>query len=100
MNPATERKDHFGALVDTEAAEATGIGRLLSWHDGLALYLALVALAAILRFWDLGSRALHHDESLHALYSWYLFTGRGYQHDPMMHGPFQFHGTALVYFLF
>ncbi|MBI2911195.1 MAG: TIGR03663 family protein, partial [Chloroflexi bacterium] len=44
--------------------------------------------------------ALHHDESLHAVYSWYLFIGRGYQHDPLMHGPFQFHGIALLYFLF
>lgn len=66
----------------------------------LVAYAGLVLLAAILRFWDLGARALHHDESLHALYSWYLYSGRGYQHDPMMHGPFQFHGNALVYLLF
>ncbi|MBI4499323.1 MAG: TIGR03663 family protein [Chloroflexi bacterium] len=64
------------------------------------LYLLLLAVAAALRFWDLGSRALHHDESLHAVYSWYLYVGRGYLHDPMMHGPFQFHATALIYFLF
>lgn len=63
------------------------------------VFVLLIVLAAALRFWDLGSRALHHDESLHALYSWYLFVGQGYHHDPMMHGPFQFHGTALVYFL-
>jgi len=63
-------------------------------------YLLLLALALAMRLWDLGSRALHHDESLHALYSWYLAVGRGYQHDPMMHGPFQFHANALLYFLF
>jgi uncharacterized protein (TIGR03663 family) len=70
----------------------------IDWE--LAAYAGLVVLAAILRFWDLGARALHHDESLHALYSWYLYSGRGYQHDPMMHGPFQFHGNALFYLIF
>jgi uncharacterized protein (TIGR03663 family) len=50
--------------------------------------------------YDLGARAMHHDESLHGLYSWYLYVGRGYVHDPMMHGPFLFHITALSYLLF
>ncbi|MCS6800522.1 MAG: TIGR03663 family protein [Chloroflexota bacterium] len=63
-------------------------------------YAGLTLVAAIMRFWDLGTRAMHHDESLHVLYSWYLYAGRGYQHDPMMHGPFQFHVNALIYFLF
>src|SRR6185369_12136457 len=49
---------------------------------------------------DLGPRMLHHDESLHALYSWYLYTGKGYVHDPMMHGPTLFEIGALMYFLF
>src|SRR5258708_31515562 len=55
-----------------------------------AAYLGIVFISAILRLWDLGPRMLHHDESLHALYSWYLYTGKGYVHDPMMHGPFLF----------
>jgi uncharacterized protein (TIGR03663 family) len=29
-----------------------------------------------------------------------LYAGKGYQHDPLMHGPFLFHLTALIYFLF
>jgi len=62
-------------------------------------FVGLVLLAALLRFWDLGSRMLHHDESLHAVYSWYLYIGKGYVHDPMMHGPFLFELNALVYFL-
>lgn len=70
----------------------------IDWE--LAGYAALILVSIITRFWDLGARALHHDESLHALYSWYLYTGRGYQHDPMMHGPFQFHAVALTYLLF
>ncbi|MDP9363456.1 MAG: TIGR03663 family protein, partial [Chloroflexota bacterium] len=64
-----------------------------------ALYGLLVGLAAVTRFWDLGSRTLHHDESLHAWYSWLFTTGQGYVHDPLMHGPFLFHANALVYLL-
>ncbi len=74
-----------------------------------ALYGAFFFIGAIMRFWDLGSRALHHDESLHATYSWYLWerlTGTNlsaapeYHYDPMMHGPYQFHGNALMYLIF
>jgi len=70
----------------------------LSWE--LALYVLLIAGGGALRYWDLGARAFHHDESLHATYAWYLFDGRGYEHMPMMHGPFQFFGRAFFYVLF
>lgn len=72
----------------------------VSWNWEIAAYAALALIAVATRFWDLGSRAIHHDESLHALYSWYLYTGKGYVHDPMMHGPFQFVGNAFFYLIF
>ncbi len=56
-------------------------------------------LAIITRFWDLGSRALHHDESLHTYFSWVYEQGDGYIHHPMMHGPSLFHLDALSYLL-
>ncbi len=65
-----------------------------------AIYLVILLLAIISRFWDVGARAMSHDESLHALYSYYLYNGSGYIHNPMMHGPFLFHANALIYFLF
>lgn len=65
------------------------------------LIFALVILFAIVtRFYDLESRVMSHDESLHTYFSWLLYRGQGYEHSPMMHGPFQFHALALVYFLF
>src|SRR5918911_552978 len=64
------------------------------------LIAAIVLAGFLLRIYRLADRAIHHDESLHSLYSWYLYTGRGYVHGPMMHGPWQFHFAALVYFLF
>ncbi len=63
-------------------------------------FLGLMLVGFVLRVWDLGARALHHDESLHAVYSWYLYQGRGYTHDPMMHGPLLFELNALTFFLF
>jgi predicted membrane-bound mannosyltransferase len=65
----------------------------------VALYAVILLAAVLTRFWDLGSRALHHDESLHAYFSWLLATGQNYVHDPLMHGPFLFHMNALVYAL-
>jgi len=69
-----------------------------TWEKGI--YGVILLVAVLSRFWDLGARAMSHDESLHALYSYYLYNGTGYQHNPMMHGPFLFHANALIYFLF
>ena len=65
-----------------------------------ASYAILLLIGLSMRLWDLGSRAMHHDESLHALYSWNLFTGDGFRHNPMMHGPFQFEANAALFFVF
>ena len=70
----------------------------LTWEK--AAYFALFAVALAMRLWNLGVRSMSHDESLHALFSWKLYAGQGYVHDPMMHGPFLFYANALVYFLF
>lgn len=65
-----------------------------------AAYLVLGIVALIAHLWSLGDRALHHDETLHAAYSWYLFVGRGYIHDPLLHGPLLYYLGAAFYFLF
>ena len=66
----------------------------------IALFAGIILLAIVTRFYDLGTRVMSHDESLHTYFSWLLYRGQGYQHTPMMHGPFQFHALALSYFLF
>lgn len=70
----------------------------LDWEK--VIYVAIFLVAVATRFWDVGARAMSHDESLHALYSYYLYSGSGYVHNPMMHGPFLFHANALIYFFF
>ena len=63
--------------------------------SGLTLaVLAIAAVALAARLIDLGGRAMHHDESLHATFAWYLAEGRGYEHNPLMHGPLLFHTVA------
>jgi predicted membrane-bound mannosyltransferase len=63
-------------------------------------YIGLGIVALFAHLWMLGDRALHHDETLHASYSWFLYVGRGYIHDPLLHGPLLYYIGALNYFLF
>jgi len=67
----------------------------------IVLFLLFIALAAVLRFSHLGVRAMHHDEAIHAWYSWRFYTGQElYRYNPIFHGPFLYHITAFFYFLF
>ncbi len=73
---------------------------LPSITNEIMIFAAVILLAIITRFYDLEARVMSHDESLHTYFSWLLYRGQGYEHSPMMHGPFQFHIVALTYFLF
>jgi uncharacterized protein (TIGR03663 family) len=65
------------------------------------IFIFLLVVAVLLRFWDLGARAMHHDESIHAWYSYQFYTGENlYRYDPVYHGPLLYHATALFFFLF
>ncbi|MBH52589.1 MAG: hypothetical protein CL785_05530 [Chloroflexi bacterium] len=66
----------------------------------ILIYFFVIFSGVIFRLWQLDFNAMHHDESLHAVYSWYLSSGQGYFHDPMMHGPFQYHMNTLIFFFF
>ena len=70
----------------------------LNWEK--IAWITLVILAFVLRVYDVGARTMSHDESLHTTYSYNLYNGIGFRHDPLMHGPLLFHLTALSYFLF
>jgi len=69
----------------------------LNWE--VAAYVVFFGLAIAFRFWDLGSRALHHDESIHAQWSWSLLQG-AYRHSPVFHGPLYYHVEGLVFLVF
>ncbi len=78
----------------------------------VASYGLLLVIAITLRFWNLGARAMHHDESLHSYFGFGFSKGLddfftfgtlnndGYKHVPFMHGPFQFIGNGFVMWIF
>ena len=68
-------------------------GELIAWG-------VLVALALALRFYDLGARPFHHDESQDAYFSWVFQRDGDYKYDPLLHGPLRFYLTAAMYTLF
>lgn len=76
----------------------------------IASYAALFVAAVILRFYNLGARAMHHDESLHGFFSYghtqwlrgglWFGDADPYKHEPFMHGPFQFIGSGTLMWIF
>ena len=79
------------------ALQGLNVRVAVTWEA--AAWGALAVLGFGFRLWDLGSRAMHHDESLHAYYSYQILHGNGYEHSPLVHGPLQFFGTAATFFL-
>jgi uncharacterized protein (TIGR03663 family) len=62
------------------------------------LWIGILALATILRFWGLGDKPLHHDESMHAFFSLsFARDPASYWYDPLLHGPFQFHAEGIIF---
>ena len=66
----------------------------------LAAAVLFGVLALATRFWHLGDRPLHHDESIHAHQSYTLMKDGTWRYDPAYHGPFLYYANALVYRLF
>ncbi|NOK60290.1 MAG: hypothetical protein GFH27_549281n317 [Chloroflexi bacterium AL-W] len=91
-SPTTQAQDHSTPLAVPVRRQ------FLTVEQGI--YIAIFACALLTRLWGLGDRALHHDETHHAFFSWRLFAGQGYVHDPLLHGPFLYHIGAFIYFLF
>jgi uncharacterized protein (TIGR03663 family) len=71
-----------------------------TWWRAVVPYAAITLLGLGLRLVQLGEKPFHHDESLHAWFSWQLASGDGYHYDPVYHGPVQFYVIALAYLLF
>ena len=80
------------------ASLASSINLSFSWLQ--VIYAILILITIFTRFDHLGNKPHHHDESMHAFYSFQLFKDGDYEYNPMMHGPFQFHGNAFMYYLF
>lgn len=88
----------FATPAETSPTRKRSLADVLTVEN--ILWACLILVAIITRFWDLGSRTQHHDESLHTYYSWMWAVGdRTYVHFPLTHGPLLFHLNALVYWI-
>lgn len=74
------------------SADAPAYSRSERWAWG-----ALLLLALLLRLWDLGSRAFHHDESIHGWFTYQLAYQGQYVYDPVYHGPIQYYMVAAAF---
>jgi len=70
-----------------------------TWWREAVPFAALTLLALGLRLVALDGKPYHHDESLHAWFSWRLASGEGYGYDPVYHGPIQYYLIGLVQLL-
>jgi len=64
------------------------------------LLLLVFVISLILRFYLLDLKLFHHDEAIHAWFSYRLLTGGGYLYDPVFHGPFLYYTTAAMFRVF
>ncbi len=67
-----------------------------------ALFVLFGLIALFLRTYDLGVRPYHHDESIHAFFSWKILQNgfSDYKYDPVYHGPTLYFSSALMMWLF
>jgi len=94
-----------GSSQDSSPSESRG------WviTTSTIVVLFIFAFGIWIRFQDLEKMAYHHDESIHAYYSWQLYKKGPYHpdmkaypvyYDPVYHGPFLYHAGALSFLLF
>jgi uncharacterized protein (TIGR03663 family) len=80
-----------------EPKEATVPQPSVRSQQWLATAAIFVLLGLATRFYQLGDRPLHHDESIHAHQSYTLMKDGNWRYDPAYHGPFLYYANALVY---
>ena len=71
--------------------------KLFSFERTLLL---IFIIAIFLRFFLLDLKLFHHDEAIHAWFSWELLTKGTWIYDPMYHGPLLYYLTAGMFSLF
>ncbi len=108
MTTESTAKEQPAVAPAARAAEIpsgpTALDRVLA--GGLTLekwiFLVVFAIGVFLRFYELGTRPYHHDESIHAVFSWKILTEGlvSYSYDPVYHGPVLYFTSALVMLLF
>ena len=64
-------------------------------------FVLILLFAGLLRYYELDIKPYHHDESVHAHFSYRLFADGYYEgYNPTWHGPFQFYASTVVFHIF
>jgi uncharacterized protein (TIGR03663 family) len=63
-------------------------------------FLLIFLTGIILRFYFLDLKLFHHDEAIHAWFSFELLTKGSWMYDPSYHGPFLYYATAGMFAVF
>ena len=64
------------------------------------VFLLIVIIAFLVRFCQLDLKLFHHDEAIHAWFSFDLLTKGTWVYDPSYHGPFLYYVTAGMFSIF
>lgn len=99
-NPTSNTERPAAAAARTlDFLDRKVVGNLTVEH---VAYIVVLLVAVVSRLYIAGVRPLHHDESIHAVFSWKIITeGIGsYRYDPVYHGPVLYYWTALLFRLF
>ena len=64
------------------------------------IFFLIIIAALVVRFLFLDLKLFHHDEAIHAWFSYRLLTEGTYTYDPVYHGPFLYYATAGMFALF
>jgi uncharacterized protein (TIGR03663 family) len=103
VNTSMESKPAMEARP-LDRTEASGLDRKIVGKYTLeqVLYVAIILLAIFLRTYHLGVRPYHHDESIHAFFSWKIVQNGPieYRYDPVYHGPLLYFASAAMMWLF
>ena len=89
---------NFRAESRSFDSSKTSRGITIPFRIEWSIYAGLLLVALAMRLYDLGGRAVHHDESLHGYFGYQLFSGSNYDHNPLMHGMFLFQSVATSFF--
>src|SRR5512144_1381951 len=86
-------RDH----TENSVSEPQGLAADQRRNVRRAFVLLFLLAALATRFYRLGERPLHHDESIHAFQSHTLAKDGTWRYDPAYHGPFLYYANALIY---
>ncbi len=76
------------------------VSQLFKFNLQTLIIILILLVAIVSRLYLLGERVMSHDEINHVYFGWLYLKDGSYAHNPITHGPLQFHLLELSYFLF